>query len=56
MGMSQHFIKDQCLEEGCQNPGGRSLLCPVHAPDYAEPKRGVFTDDVDPIGREEILP
>ncbi len=23
-----------CLEEGCTNDGGLSLLCDLHAPDY----------------------
>ncbi|HEX7822871.1 MAG TPA: hypothetical protein VF463_19920 [Sphingobium sp.] len=46
-------IINGCLEEGCTNDGGLSLLCPEHAPGYAPalrvlnlPVKGIYFDQI----------
>lgn len=43
-------IKDQCLEEGCQNLGGLSLLCAEHAPQYQAALSDPLTHGIGIIG------
>ena len=43
---------DGCLETGCTRPGGKRLLCEVHARMYDG--EIPFSDDVDPADPERM--
>jgi hypothetical protein len=52
--MTRVHIPDQCLETGCQNPGGLRLLCDEHVPRYEAlppctlnlPVKGIYFDQI----------